>query len=90
MFRCFLDFFYAIKFLVFKKKNFNLFSEFFNAIFWNFPPKKFELAREPISIGKIRVGDGTGIFDRITEHYELLDFELVSLDCNLIILPVIL
>ena len=33
-------------------------------------------------MGKIRIGEWTSIFVRITEHFELLDFELASLDCS--------
>ena len=55
--------------------------QFFNQISQNFQKKKFELARGPINTGKIRIGEGTSIFIRITEHFELLDFELVSFDC---------
>jgi len=34
---------------------------------------------------KIRIAEGTGQKIRVGEHFELLDFELVSLDCFSII-----
>lgn len=44
-----------------------------------------ELARELINIGRIRISDLTSFFLRITENFELLNLELVSLDCILIL-----
>ena len=70
----------AIEFLVFFKIYFNLLLEFFKRFFKIFQKKKFELARGPFNTGKIRIGEGTSTFVRITEHFELLDFELVSFD----------
>ena len=49
--------------------------------FSNFQTKKFELARGPSNMQKIRISEGTRQKIRIGEHFELLDFELESLDC---------
>ena len=39
------------------------------------------MKRGLINIWKIQISEGTSFFVRITVHFELLDFELVSLDC---------
>ena len=49
--------------------------------FSNFQTKKFELARVPFNIEKIRISEGTRQKIQISEYFELLDFELVGLDC---------
>jgi len=51
--------------------------------FFDFSRKKFEIAKELIYIRKIWIGEGTSFTVRITEHFELLDFELVRFDCIL-------
>jgi len=61
---------------------FNLFSKFLTQLFKIIKEKKIELARGPINTGKIQISEGTRSFVRITEHFKLLDFELVSLDCS--------
>ena len=48
----------------------------------NFQTKKFSLAREPFNSEKIWISEGTRQKIQIGEHFELLDFELVSLDCT--------
>ena len=50
--------------------------------FSNFQTKKLELARGPFEMGKILINEGTRQKTRIGEYFELLDFELVSLDCS--------
>jgi len=61
--------------------NFTLSSKFLTD-FSKFSTKKFELSRGPFNAGKIRIGEGTGLFVGITEYFELLNFELASLECR--------
>ena len=53
----------------------------FSMIFSNFETKKFELARVPLNMEKIWISGETRQKIGIGEYFELLDFELVSLDC---------
>ena len=60
---------------------FSIFSRIFRWFFSIFQQNNI-IARKPIHTRKIQIIEGTSYFVWITEHFKLLDFELVRLDCT--------